>query len=331
MNPLKELKVLYLSKKDVEDVGLSMLDIIDEVEQVFIEKGKGMVEMPPKPGIHPGKDSFIHAMPAYVSQKKAAGMKWVSGNPENFRVDLPYIMGLIIMNDPDTGAPIAIMDASWITAKRTAAATAVAAKYMASEQSEVMAILGCGVEARTHVEALSIVCPNVKSIKVHDIFEAHQKKFVEEMEVKYPEYRISGMANPYEAVDGADIVISVISIENPPPPIIQKEWLKEGCFGAAVAFDSGWSAPALACFDKIATDDVEQLNYYRTLGFFKSTPKVEIELADVVLGKTAGRAAENERTMTINLGLAIEDMVTGIRIFEEAKKKNIGTWLPLYE
>ena len=283
MKSFDQLKVLYLSRKDVEDVGLTMSEIIDEVEEAFIEKGKGMVEMPPKPGIHPGKNEFIHAMPAYVSQKKAAGIKWVSGYPNNFQIGLPYIMGLVIMNDPETGAPLAIMDASWITAMRTAAATAVAAKYMASKKSEVMAILGGGVEARSHLEA----------------------------------------------VDGADIVISVIAIEETPLPIIQREWLKEGCFGAAVAFDSGWSASAIDCFDRIVTDDVDQLNYYRSLGFFKSTPEVDTELTHLVSGNRAGRATEKERTLSINLGLAIEDVVTGIKIFEKAKDKKLGQWLPL--
>jgi ornithine cyclodeaminase/alanine dehydrogenase len=329
MKSFDQLKVLYLSRKDVENVGLSMSEIIDEVEHVFIEKGMGNVEMPPKPGIHPAKDSFIHAMPAYVAKKKAAGLKWVSGNPENFKIGLPYILGLIIMNDPETGAPLAIMDAAWITAMRTAAATAVAAKYMASKQSKAMAILGCGVEARTHLEAIPIVCPDLKTIKVYDIVEAHQKKFIEEMKIKFPQYQISGMVGPQEAVDGADIIISVIAIEQPPPPIIQKQWLKEGCFGSAVAFDSGWSAPALACFDKIVTDDIDQFNYYRTLGFFKETPDVEIELADLVSGKRAGRETDKERILSMNLGLAIEDMVTGIKIFERAKEKGLGTWLPL--
>jgi len=329
MNSFDQFKVLYLSRKDVEDVGLTMSEIIDEVEEAFVEKGKGMVEMPPKPGIHPGKNEFIHAMPAYVSQRKAAGIKWVSGYPNNFQIGLPYIMGLVIMNDPETGAPLAIMDASWITAMRTAAATAIAAKYMASQKSEVMAILGCGVEARSHLEALPIVCPDLKSVKVYDIVEAHQKRFIEEMKVKLPEYQISGTASPYEAVDGADIVISVIAIEETPSPIIQREWLKEGCFGAAVAFDSGWSASAIDCFDRIVTDDIDQLNYYRSLGFFKSTPEVDTELTHLVSGNRVGRATEKERTLSINLGLAIEDVVTGIKIFEKAKDKKLGQWLPL--
>jgi len=119
------MELLYLSRSDVERVGMSMAEIIDAVEEAFLEKGRGKVEMPPKPGIHPRKDTFIHAMPAYIPSLEAAGIKWVSGYPENYKRGLPYITGLIILNDPETGVPMAVMDASWITAMRTGAATAV--------------------------------------------------------------------------------------------------------------------------------------------------------------------------------------------------------------
>jgi len=120
--------VLYFSRADVEKTGVSMPEIITAVERVFKEKGEGKTEMPPKPGIHTRPDCFIHAMPAYIPSMEAAGMKWVSGYPENQDNGLPYIGGLLILNDPDTGFPRAIMDCTWLTVKRTGAATAVAAK-----------------------------------------------------------------------------------------------------------------------------------------------------------------------------------------------------------
>ncbi|MAE61288.1 MAG: peptide transporter, partial [Planctomycetaceae bacterium] len=123
--------VLYLSRADVEGVGLSMREVIDALERMFVEKGEGRVEMPPKPGIHTRPDAFIHAMPAYIASQSAAGMKWISGYPENQQKGLPYISGLLVLNDPETGIPIAVMDATWLTAQRTGAATAVAAKMLA--------------------------------------------------------------------------------------------------------------------------------------------------------------------------------------------------------
>src|SRR5687767_1851901 len=111
--------LLYLSRADVESVGLSMAEIIDALEEMFRAKGRGEVEMPPKPGIHPLPDAFIHAMPAYLPQLGAAGLKWVSGYPQNQKRGLPYIHGLLVLNDPDTGVPLAVMDCTWITAMRT--------------------------------------------------------------------------------------------------------------------------------------------------------------------------------------------------------------------
>ncbi len=89
-------KILYLSRKDVEEVGLSMPEIIEALDSMFKEKGEGRVEMPPKPGIHTRQDAFIHAMPAYIPKLQSAGMKWVSGYPDNQKMDLPYISGLLI-------------------------------------------------------------------------------------------------------------------------------------------------------------------------------------------------------------------------------------------
>jgi ornithine cyclodeaminase/alanine dehydrogenase len=150
---MKPSQLLYLSQDEVTAVGLTMIEIIEALEVAFREKGKGRTEMPPKPGIHPGGgDNFIHAMPAYIPALKAAGVKWVSGFPENYKRGLPYITGLLILNDPETGLPISVMDCVWITAMRTGAASAVSAKYLARPESSVIGILGCGVQGRTHVE-----------------------------------------------------------------------------------------------------------------------------------------------------------------------------------
>ena len=162
-------RLLYLSQADIIRINLSMSEIIDQLEQAFAEKAEGRVEMPPKPGIHPGEaDNFIHAMPAYIPAMKSAGMKWVSGFPLNTQKGLPYISGLLILNDPETGLPISVMDCVWITAKRTGAATAIAAKQLARSESSVVGILGCGVQGRSNIEALDVDFP-LKQVKAYDI------------------------------------------------------------------------------------------------------------------------------------------------------------------
>ena len=147
--------VLYLNRKDVEQVDLGMPAIIEALESMFLEKGQGRVEMPPKPGIHTRPDAFIHAMPAWIPSLEAAGVKWISGYPGNQARGLPYITGLLVLNDPETGVPTAIMDATWITAQRTGAATAVAARHLARPESESAGIIACGVQGRSNLEALS--------------------------------------------------------------------------------------------------------------------------------------------------------------------------------
>ncbi len=128
--------LLYLAHADVAAIGLGMAEIITALERMFREKGEGRVEMPPKIGIHTMPDAFLHAMPAAIRSQRAAGMKWVGGYPENSKRELPYITGLLILNDFETGIPVALMDCTWITAQRTGAATAVAAKYLARAESE---------------------------------------------------------------------------------------------------------------------------------------------------------------------------------------------------
>ena len=100
---MQKNQLLYLSKSDIEDVGLTMAEIVQSLEVAFRAKGEGRTEMPPKPGIHPGGgDNFVHAMPAYIPDLKSAGIKWVSGFPENQKRGLPYITGLLILNDVET-------------------------------------------------------------------------------------------------------------------------------------------------------------------------------------------------------------------------------------
>jgi ornithine cyclodeaminase/alanine dehydrogenase-like protein (mu-crystallin family) len=175
-------QILYLSQAEVESVNLPMAEIIKALETAFREKGEGKTEMPPKPGIHPGGgDNFIHAMPAYIPALKSAGIKWVSGFVENYKRNLPYITGLLILNDVETGLPLAVMDCVWITAMRTGAATAVSARYLARAESSVVGVLGCGVQGRTNLEALKVLFP-VKKVLAYDIDPESARRYAREME-----------------------------------------------------------------------------------------------------------------------------------------------------
>ena len=324
---MAEQKTLYLSRADVETVNLPMKEIIDLLEIAFKEKGNGRVEMPPKPGVHTMPDAFIHAMPAYIPSMKSAGIKWVSGYPENFKRGLPYISGLMILNDVETGIPYAVMDCAWITAMRTGAASALSAKHLARPDSETVGILACGVQGRTNLEALACLFP-VKRVYAYDVLPEVQEKFIADMTDRFG-FEMIGVKEPKQAVVESDLVVTSGPILKHPSPVIEKDWLHPGAYGSAVDFDSYWCADALAQMDRISTDDHAQFQYYKSVGYFSQTPDPYADLGELVAGLKPGRRDEKERTLAINLGLAMDDMAVAPTIYQQAKEKGLGNWLPL--
>jgi ornithine cyclodeaminase/alanine dehydrogenase len=320
-------RLLYLSAADAAAAGPDLPTIIGLLETAFREKGEGRVEMPPKPGVHPRGDAFIHAMPAYIPALRSAGVKWVSGYPENQSRGLPYISGLLILNDVDTGIPLAVMDCTWITAYRTAAASALSARYLARPESETVGILACGVQGRTNLEAMTTIFP-VRRAYAYDVVAETERRFVEEMSARLG-IEIVAAGGPRRAVSESDIVVTSGPILKHPQPLIEKGWLRPGAFASAVDFDSYWTPGALAEFDRIATDDTAQFDYYRKAGYFQQTPQPYADLGELVTGKQPGRAGKDERTLAINLGLAMDDMAIAPEIYRRAREKGIGTWLPL--
>jgi len=320
-------QLLYLSRADVESVALDMPTIMSLLEAAFKEKGHGRVEMPPKPGIHTQPDAFIHAMPAFIPALQSAGIKWVSGYPDNHKRGLPYITGLLILNDAETGLPYAVMDCTWITAYRTGAASALAAKYLARKQSEVVGILACGVQGRTNLIALASLFP-VKRVYAYDILPDVQRRYIAEMSAQLG-LDIVGVDAPRQAVIESDLVVTSGPILKHPTPTIEKDWLRPGAFASAVDFDSYWKGDALAQFDKLSTDDHAQFQYYRSVGYFQTTPDPYADLGEIVAGLKPGREIDSERTIAINLGLAMDDMAVAPEIYRRAKERGLGTWLAL--
>ncbi len=325
---MSQNQLLYLSQADVAAVGLTMAEIVEALEVAFREKGEGRVEMPPKPGIHPGGgDNFIHAMPAYIPAMKSAGIKWVAGFPENYKRGLPYVTGLLILNDSETGLPISVMDCVWITAKRTGAATAVAAKYLARPESSVAGMLGCGVQGRSNVEALNVLFP-LKRVMAYDVNAGAGRRYADEIGARLG-LKVVLVGTPREAVTGCDIVVTAGPILKEPHRTIQAGWLDEGAFASLVDFDSYWQPEAMREATKFCTDDVPQLRNYQDAGYFQGIPPVYADLGELVTGQKPGRESPEERTMTANLGLAMDDMAVAPLLYKRAVEKGVGTWLPL--
>ena len=285
----KTNRLLYLSYADVTRVEITMAEIIESMERMFRAKGEGKTEMPPKPGIHPGGDNFIHAMPAYIPDLASAGIKWVSGFPKNPAKGLPYISGLLIFNDVHTGLPLSVMDCVWITAKRTGAASAISARYLARPESTVMGMLGCGVQGRSHVEAMNVLFP-LKKVMAYDINPDVQSLFAGEIRKNF-DLEVVPVKTPREAVSGCDIVVTAGPMMKKPHGTIQAGWLDEGTFA--------------------------------------SLPELHADLGELASGQKPGRQTPEERTMTANLGLALNDMAVAPLVYQKAMKKGIGTWLDL--
>jgi len=304
-----------------------MKEVIEAVEAAFREKGEGTAEMPPKPGVHPREDAFIHAMPAFLGGMGAAGMKWVSGFPQNLERGLPYISGLFVLNDVETGLPLSVMDCTWITGARTGAATAVAAKHLARPDSVTAGIVACGLQGRTNLEALSCVFP-IERVHAYDLDPAIAEAYAAEMNETLG-MEVVPVPRVEQAVKDMDLVVTSGPILKEPEPTIPAGWLAPGSFACPLDFDSYWSSDAFRELDKMATDDGAQLSYYRQVGYFKSTPDPYADLGEIVTGAKPGRQTRGERTMSLNLGLAIEDVATARLLYQRAMAAGIGTDLSL--
>ncbi len=321
-----ESRILYLSQSDVASLNVTMREIVDALEIAFREHGNGRTEMPPKPGVHTQPDAFIHAMPAFIPALHSVGVKWVSGYPENGKRGLAYISGLLILNDDQTGLPLAVMDCTWITAMRTGAATALAGKYLARPESATVGILGCGVQGRSNLQALQVLFP-LRRVIAYDVLPDTAERFAQAARASGLEVEVAG--EPRRAVDGCDIVVTAGPILHKPHATIKKGWLAPGAFASLVDFDSYWDGPAMQEVDKFCTDDIPQLEHYRDIGYFQHIPPIYASLGELVAGRKPGRQSPRERTIACNLGLALDDMAVAPIIFRRAQERGIGTWLPL--
>lgn len=322
-------ELLYLTREDVEAVDFPMADIIQLLEEAFIEKFNGNIEMPPKPGIHPRENAYIHAMPCWVPKHNAAGIKWVSGYPENQKKGLPYIAGLMVMNDSETGMPLAILDCTWVTAMRTGGVTGLSAKHMANLDSEVVGVLGCGVQGVTNLEALLVTCKKIKRVYAYDIYSKISERYAAMQSAKYG-VGVVAVKTPKEAVVDSDIVVTAGPIKHNPDRVIEAGWLKKGVFLAPVDFDCMFKPSVIenSC-PKCFTDDIGQYRGFRKMGYFPYGREELPEVCEVVAGKAAGRTSREENICAMNIGMALDDMPLAANIVRVAQAKGVGRILPL--
>ena len=325
------MELVYLSRADVEGLGISMKAVLRAVDNGFRLRALGKTEMPPKPGIHPRPDCFIHAMPAYLQELEVAGLKWVSGFPDNPAKGLPYISGLLILNDAETGIPIAVMDCGWITAMRTGASAGISAKYLARAKSSVVGIIGCGVQARTSLMALVETLGELSEVRCYDIFTKATERFIEEMGCKYDRLCFSACQSSAEMMEGADVVVSAIPIVAEPTVPLDAGMLREGGLAVSLDYDSCWTSGAMRECEKFVSDDSGQLLSTKKKGvYFKGIPAdIYADLGELAAGTKLGRDSQTERIFSMNMGIAVDDMVTARLLYDRAVESGLGTKLPL--
>jgi ornithine cyclodeaminase/alanine dehydrogenase-like protein (mu-crystallin family) len=322
-----ERKFLYLTRADVEAIDLPMGEIIDAVVLALCEKGHRRAELPPKSWIAPRADRFFSAMSSALPAVSAAACKWQSGSPDNARLGLPYITGLLILNDIATGVPLAVMDSTWLTAQRTAAATAVAIRHLAPSKADMMAVLGCGVQGRTNLAASRLVMPTIATVQAYDVDAAALGRYQKDMVAAHG-VRVVPCRTPRDAVDGADIVVTCGPITANAARVIGPGWLKVGGLAVALDYDCYWTAAGLNAVDRVFTDDIGQLRHLGEYGYFTHLGREVGDLGDVVAGTHPGRQSPDHAIVSINMGIALEDVATARRIYDVAMAHGTGQWLP---
>ncbi len=321
--------LLYLSRADVAGLDLPMTDVLAAVEESFRAKGRGEVQLPAKIGVDAGGGAFAHAMPAFVPAAGALGVKWVGAFPGNPALGLPTVSGLIVLADPATGLPVAVMDAGLVTALRTGASAGVAARFLARPGAEVAAIVGCGVQGRSSLRALAAALPGLREVRCRDVSEVAAQRIVEELGALLPDLELRPCASAPEAVLGADVVVTAIPMDGGRPPL-DAGLLARGALAVALDYDAAWTAAAMAECDRLITDDRSQTLATKAAGaHLASLPEIDADLGAVVAGLEQGRLDDGQRILCLNLGVATHDVLTARLVYERALAAGAGTRLPL--
>ena len=329
MESWRNRKTLILSRTDM--MGLLTPDEYNScVEHAYQMHGEGRYYMEPKGHIvldkYPGE---WEVMPSYIEEPEAAACKWVSIREENReKFDLPTVFSILIYTHPETGFPLAICDGSYHTVMRTGSAAAVSAKYLAREDSKVLAIVGAGNMA----EGTLATCNEVfrwEDVRVWSRSQATLDEFVRVQQPKYDRFEIQASTNLEEVVRGADVVVTVTPARG---PIVMNDWISEGTHIAALGADKEGDqelAPEILKRARIFVDDIRQC---RTDGEINvplregviSEDDIVGEIGQVVIGKLEGRTSESDITVFDSTGFALQDSATVPLEYERALAAGVG-------
>ena len=319
---------LLLDSADIEAVAPSLTEIIDLVEETYRMDGRGEVEVPVKAGVHPDHPhSFLHAMPAWVAGEKALGMKWISYYPGNTERGYPDSSGLIVLNDPDHGLPVAIMEGMWITFVRTAACGAVAARHCAGRDPVRLGLIGCGGLGMWSLRVLSALFPTLKDVFVASRRRASREGFCAAMAEEGP-WNLTPVDSAEHAVRDMDIVVSSIPQGSERP--LKASWWTAGMLAIALDVLTAWEDEAFEHIDLLVADNDSGLKAAAA----QRRPDLHLpdgsaSFGDIILGNRPGRLSDQDRIMAIPTGLGSVDMPLAWTIYRRARDAGLGTTIDL--
>jgi ornithine cyclodeaminase/alanine dehydrogenase-like protein (mu-crystallin family) len=323
----------YLTGADVAAAMPSLPERLDLAEATLRGLAEG-AELPPKIGVHPRPQaSFAHAMPALLPGRALdgsadrLGMKWVSGNPANDVAGFAAIFGLLLLNDPITTVPIAIMDAGPITAERTAATSGVAIRAFAPEVARMprAALIGAGVQGRSHVPVLGHVLPGVELV-VFDRDPARATSLAALASATAGIASVSVAASAREAVQGADVVVTVASFVPPPErQVMTNDWLSPNALVVPVDYATYCAAEVARDAGLFVVDHTAQFLVNRDIGNFDGYPEPTAMLGEAL---ASGLRRPAGRVVATHLGTGLADVIFGSAILATATERGLGTVLP---
>jgi thiomorpholine-carboxylate dehydrogenase len=309
---MKTDQPLFLNEEQVRQ-HLGMVDLIPAMEKALIDFSAGKVTQPVRSVIKvdpPG--GLLGLMPALTPE--GLGLKAVTFYPSNAERGIPTHMATIFLVDPQTGAPLAIMDGRLITEMRTAAVSAAATKFLASPDAKILAILGSGVQARSHVEALRLV-RDFEEVRVWSPTKKHAKQFAQEVGAT--------AMSAEEAVRGADVVVTVTSSKT---PVLKGAWLKRGSHVNAIgACRPDWRELDDEAMANVVFVDSREGALKESGDVILSGAKIYAELGEALPSEIPARS--NETTIFKSLGMAVEDIAAALLVYRSASAKS--TLIPL--
>jgi 2,3-diaminopropionate biosynthesis protein SbnB len=333
---MDDIEFLYLTQADVRATGVDMAMVMDAVEDSFRLHHAGQTILPHKVVLDMGERERGrgNAMPAFVGgDYNAFGIKWIAGFPQNpIRYGLPRATGFFILNDSETGIPLAIMDCTLLSAMRTGAVTGVGAKHLARPDCASVAMIGAGVQARTQLESLKVALPDLEEARVFDIRRQAAEQYAAEMS-KQLSMQVRAVKSAEAAVRDADVVVTVTVADQ---PIVKDAWMKPGSYFAAVGSYQEEEFTVVQNSDKVVVDGLEHVLHRETpiVALMIAQGKIQeqdiAELGAIVCGEKPGRETPDERIFFSPIGMGTEDVCVCRNVYKLAVEKGIGTELALW-